>query len=368
MASLSDLDSEDEARQSASSEARQSASPGAVHTEGSGVVSPTARWRGWWLRLSMTALMIAGCFGLVYVTRQAGVVLLIIALQTGIYRELVRIASVDSKERALPGFAYFYWYWFGVAAFFIYTWTLQPYLLSGLAGVPLVRVPPAALGAAAKPYWKPSLDPTADVASAVLTAGNAARSAALFVVQEYVPIGFALYCAGLIAFVFSLRQRRNFRYQFGQFAYCHVALLAVVFQSTFLSALVFNGLIWFFLPCGLVVCNDSCSYVAGAWRRPFPAVRMLCAHPSLSPCRLLLRPHATDPLVAEEDGGGLCGWGTRDDRLLRRRDGLLAVLQSAGHEVPHALPRHLGRGQLGARVRVRHGRGGGRPLRAAPPL
>jgi phosphatidate cytidylyltransferase len=72
-----------------------------------------------------------------------------------------------------------------------------------------------------------------------------------------------LYMIGFVAFVISLRQRRNFRYQFSQLAYCHMALLIVVFTSTWLAANVFRGLIWFFVPVGLVVCNDSFAYVSG---------------------------------------------------------------------------------------------------------
>jgi phosphatidate cytidylyltransferase len=234
---------------------------------------PAKRWQDWWVRVAMTGLMIGGCFAYVYTLRQAGVVLLIFALQTGIYRELVRIATVDGQERALPGFSYFYWYWFFVCTFFIYTWTLQPYLLSGLTGVPLFRpaqvIHLAGKGAMHKAYTAPQLQINGsmeDLFIAAVSAGNMARKAALFIIKEYVLIAFSLYCAGLIAFVFSLRRRKNFKYQFSQFAYCHIALLAVVFQSTFLCSLVFNGLIWFFLPCGTVVCNDSMAYVAGTSR------------------------------------------------------------------------------------------------------
>lgn len=172
--------------------------------------------------------MVTGCMAYIYKTQHLGVVALIFVLQGLIYREVVSLAINDSKERDMPGFNLFYYYWFIVCAFFMYTHTLEPYVRSGAES------------------------------------GDMAMPASLVSVVEYhVPISFALYIAGFMGFVISLRRRKNFRYQFSQFAYCHVALLVIVAQSTFLAANVFRGLIWFVLPCGLVVCNDIMAYLFG---------------------------------------------------------------------------------------------------------
>jgi phosphatidate cytidylyltransferase len=53
-----------------------------------------------------------------------------------------------------------------------------------------------------------------------------------------------------------------------------MALLLVVFQSTYLAANVYNGVIFFFVPCGLVVCNDSFAYVAGYFFGRTPLIRL----------------------------------------------------------------------------------------------
>ena len=95
-----------------------------------------------------------------------------------------------------------------------------------------------------------------------------------WLVSHHEPVAYVLYVLGFIAFVISLRQRRNFRYQFSQFAYCHMALLLVVVQSTYLAANVYNGIIWFFVPCGLVVCNDSMAYVSGFFFGRTPLIRL----------------------------------------------------------------------------------------------
>lgn len=103
--------------------------------DGNAVPEKQKRWRDWWLRLAMTLLMIGGCFVFVYVTKQPGVVVLIFILQANIYRELVQLALSDSKEKQLPGFSLFYWYWFLVCAFFMYVKTCQRYLLSAIRQV-----------------------------------------------------------------------------------------------------------------------------------------------------------------------------------------------------------------------------------------
>lgn len=241
------------------------------------------RWRDWWLRVAMTFVMIGSVVALMGYTKQLGVVTLIFVLQGSIYRELVKIAVVHSKEKSLPGFKLFYYYWFFVVAFFMYAKTLQPYLLSAILDQPVrvVRpVPPSTHGGAtaasaalassqaaagqlnAGGPGAVGAAAAAEVASVIAQALPHLQRAALFVANQHVAISFSLWMLGFVWFVASLR-KKNMRYQFSQFAYCHIALIVVVVQSTFLAANVFNGLLWFALPCGLVVINDSMAYVSG---------------------------------------------------------------------------------------------------------
>ena len=180
----------------------------------------------------------------------------------------------------MPGFSLFYWFWFAVCAFFMYTKTLQVHLLSGLSGTAS-----STLSVAGTPMLA-SDDPGRLAAAASGDAGGvggggllAAATRALlppllFVVHNYVPLSFAAYTLGFLAFVLSLRRRRHFRYQFAQFAYCHCALLVVVVQSTFLVANAYRGLLWFFIPCGAVVVNDGFAYVAGFFWGRTPLIRL----------------------------------------------------------------------------------------------
>ena len=192
--------------------------------------------------------MVLAFVGYCWATRQLGVVALVFALQAVMYNELVHVAVVEAQEAQTPGFSSLYYYWFGVAAFFMYARVLRPYVGPGEGSA-------AAAAAAASP---PSL------AAVPALALQGVR----WLVEKHVPVAFALYCVGVVLFVVSLRHRRNFRYQFAQLAYCHVALLAVVGQSTLLAANAFEGLIWVLLPTGLIIVNDSFAYLAGAWRAP----------------------------------------------------------------------------------------------------
>ena len=272
----------------------------ATHSSnGQGVTSlgstQTRRWRDWWLRLGMTGLMIASCFAYVFICKQPGVVLLIFILQSMIYRELVQLAAKESRENALPGFRAFYYYWFFVFALYVYLRTFKKFLLSELRGIPVVDISlldgSGGDGSSSSSSSSSSSPPSsssfsfANIFTSLTTSvdgvsnNNKSYPSSFiqtldWVVSQHEPICYILYILGFIAFVISLQKRKNFRYQFGQFAFCHIALLFVVAQSTYLAANVYNGIIWFFVPCGLVVCNDSMAYVSGFFFGKTPLIRL----------------------------------------------------------------------------------------------
>lgn len=67
---------------------------------------------------------------------------------------------------------------------------------------------------------------------------------------------------GLVMFVLSLKKGR-YAYQFGQFAWTHMILLVIFVPSSFFVSNIFEGLIWFLLPCFLIIGNDIMAYLAG---------------------------------------------------------------------------------------------------------
>lgn len=71
--------------------------------------------------------------------------------------------------------------------------------------------------------------------------------------------------AGIINFVLSL-EKGHYLYQFGQFAWTHMILLVVFIPTSFFVSNIFDGLIWFLLPCALVIINDISAYLTGTQR------------------------------------------------------------------------------------------------------
>lgn len=75
-------------------------------------------------------------------------------------------------------------------------------------------------------------------------------------------ISFMLYIFGFMAFVSNLK-RRNLKHQFGLFCWVHMSLLLIVMCAHFIVNNILEGIIWFFVPASLVICNDIFAYVCG---------------------------------------------------------------------------------------------------------
>ncbi len=75
-------------------------------------------------------------------------------------------------------------------------------------------------------------------------------------------ISFMLYIVGFVAFVANL-QKQYLRQQFALFCWVHMSLLVIVVSSHFIVNNILEGLIWFFVPASLVICNDVMAYICG---------------------------------------------------------------------------------------------------------
>ncbi|TEB37651.1 phosphatidate cytidylyltransferase [Coprinellus micaceus] len=75
-------------------------------------------------------------------------------------------------------------------------------------------------------------------------------------------ISFMLYIIGFMGFVMSLK-RGYLKQQFGLFCWVHMSLLIIVFSSHFIVNNILEGLIWFWVPASLVICNDCFAYIWG---------------------------------------------------------------------------------------------------------
>ncbi len=68
--------------------------------------------------------------------------------------------------------------------------------------------------------------------------------------------------SGFVFFVASLKAG-NYKFQFTNFAWTHMALYLIVVQAHFVMNNIFEGMIWFFLPASLVITNDIFAYICG---------------------------------------------------------------------------------------------------------
>jgi len=80
---------------------------------------------------------------------------------------------------------------------------------------------------------------------------------------QYLPsISFLLYSGTFVLTIFTL-QREHIKFQMNQLCWTTLVLLLTVGQLKYIFHNIFNGFIWFVLPCCLVFTNDIMAYVCG---------------------------------------------------------------------------------------------------------
>lgn len=167
-------------------------------------------------RIIFTLVMILMFAAIIYIGH-IGLLLLVVLLQTLVFKEVISIAHVPSKEMKLPWFRTLIWYFFISTLYFLYGARLQDYW-----DHPILRE----------------------------------------VHKNHRLKSYALYCIGMVLFVLNLK-KKHIRFQFGQLAFTLVTLILVVWQSHFIVENIMEGMIWFVLPVSLVVCNDIMAYIVG---------------------------------------------------------------------------------------------------------
>ncbi|KAH6569293.1 hypothetical protein BASA62_004990 [Batrachochytrium salamandrivorans] len=208
-------------------------SKSAVNTDSNDLDQPSsAKWKNWWVRTFWTIIMISG-FISILMAGHVWVTALVFAIQIIVYREVISIGILPSKERHLPWFRSLHWYFLASTNYFLYGESIIHYF---------------------KPY--------------------------VFVDAFLMPlathhrfISFLLYCLGLVNFVLNLK-KGNYKFQFSHFCWTHMSLLLIVVQSHFIINNVFEGLIWFVLPVSLVICNDIMAYICGFFWGRTPLIRL----------------------------------------------------------------------------------------------
>lgn len=172
---------------------------------------------------SLLALLMICFFGLIIYLGHCYLCLLVIALQTVIFQELVGVRIKQSAEKKMPFFRTLQWGWFFTAIFYSYGDEILSFAAERLR----------------------------------------TKQGILLTAQKYHPfMVFSLYCMLFTVSVLSLR-KGQYRYQISQYAWTLLTCSVVVFQMKAVVHLIFTGIFWFVLPTSLVICNDTAAYFAG---------------------------------------------------------------------------------------------------------
>ncbi|VDB95206.1 unnamed protein product [Peniophora sp. CBMAI 1063] len=180
-------------------------------------------------RTVWTFIMIGGFIGCLLMGH-AYMIILVMLCQTLVYREVTRLfmltdiqakATDETRERDVWSKT-LSWYFFAVANYFLY-------------GESIIY------------YFKHVVFADANL---------------LPFATNHRIVSFSLYTIGFMGFVMSL-QKGYLQQQFGLFCWVHMSLLLVVVSSHFIMNNILEGLIWFWVPASLVICNDIFAYIWG---------------------------------------------------------------------------------------------------------
>ena len=189
------------------------------------------KWHQFSIRFTMSLLMLL-IFSLIILSGHLSVILMVVIVQIGVFRECIAVAHVPTKEKKLPWFRAINWYFLFTACYYLYGDLLLGHYYQSDYGE--------------RPF---------DISS----------SSASFVdglAQNHRFISFSMYLCGFIMFVLNLK-RGHYKFQFLQFFWTHMTLLLVIAQSHFIISSILEGLVWFLVPVSLVICNDICAYLGG---------------------------------------------------------------------------------------------------------
>ncbi|KAI8049666.1 phosphatidate cytidylyltransferase [Syncephalis plumigaleata] len=174
-----------------------------------------------------------GAFFLIMAAGHFWVVSMVIAIQTMVYKEVIFIAHVPSKERKLPWFRSLNWYFLLATNYYFYgesiIYYFRTYMLVDAFLLPLAT--------------------------------------------HHKFISFTIYCLGFVLFVANLK-KGHYAFQFTQFAWTHMTLLLVVVQCHFIINNIFEGMFWFFIPVALVITNDIFAYICGFFWGRTPLIKL----------------------------------------------------------------------------------------------
>jgi phosphatidate cytidylyltransferase len=180
--------------------------------------------------------MIGGFFSAMFMGH-IYIIAIVTAVQIISFKEVIAIANVPSRARRLRFTKALNWYWLATTMYFLYGESVIYYFKH------IVLVDKVLLPFATHHRF---------ISFMLYVIG---KSKFIRSLQRLTETGFVFFVASL--------QAGHYRFQFTQFAWTHMALYLIVVQAHFIMNNVFEGMIWFFLPVSLVICNDIFAYICG---------------------------------------------------------------------------------------------------------
>lgn len=185
------------------------------------LLSKDSKWYNFVVRTIWTLIMICGFF----VTLASGhfwCIILISACQIATFKECIAVTSQTGREKNLPLTKTLNWYLLFTTIYYLDGRSLFKYFQYYFINYKGLN----------------------------------------FIANNHKFICYCLYVLGFVLFVCSLR-KGFLKFQFASLCITHMVLLLVVFQAHLIMNNILNGLIWFLLPCGLVIVNDIFAYLCG---------------------------------------------------------------------------------------------------------
>jgi len=195
-------------------------------------VLDTRKRREFWIRTRLTFAMFLSFLFLI-ASGQFFVMLLVIAIKVGMFREVLALKRNREKDTRIPLFRSLNWYFFVVCIYFTYGMILQH-------RISVVHLEMGYVG--------------------ILTDHHLFKS-------------FILWVIGFMAFILCL-EKGSYKYQFTQFSWTHMTLLMVVVSASCMINNMYGGMVWFYLPVCLVIWNDVYAYVFGRFYGKTPLIKL----------------------------------------------------------------------------------------------
>ncbi|KAJ7960833.1 Phosphatidate cytidylyltransferase family protein [Quillaja saponaria] len=201
------------------------------------LVDDQHKYKSMWIR-AYSSLWMLGSLSIIIYLGHLYIWLMVVIIQIFMASELFNLRSRAHENRRRPGFRLLNWHFFFTAMLFVYGRILSQQLVN------------------------------------TVTSDKFFYRLVSSLIKYQMFICYFLYIAGFMWFIVTLKKKKMYKYQFGQFAWTHMILIVVFTQSSFTVANIFEGIFWFLLPASLIAINDVAAYFFGFFFGRTPLIKL----------------------------------------------------------------------------------------------